>query len=169
MRCLRLPRVAARAEFRIGGRLDTVRDAARILVRCDSGSAGARRREEPRAPEGAYVAPVRVREPSPGVGVGGVSRRVPDGGQAAHGDSVRSPGFRRVEFRLGGRLNPVRDAARIIVRRDSAIGEGRRGILRAPEGAYAAPVCVREPLPGSEPGAEPGVSPMAVLPAVGSP
>ena len=64
----------------------------------------------------------------------------------------------------------MRDAARIIVRCDSDIvEEGSRGALPAQEGAYAAPVCVREPLPGSEPGAEPGVSPMAVLPAVGSP
>ena len=76
----------------------------------------------------------------------------------------------RAEFRVGGRLNPVRDAARIIVRCDSGlVEEGSRGALLAQEGAYAAPVCVREPSPGSEPGAEPGVSPMAVLPAVGSP
>ena len=149
MRSPGLRRVATPAEFRLDGRPNSVRDAARIIVRCDSAIAGEGRRGALRAPEGAYAAPVRAREPWPGVGVGGVSRRVPDGCQAARGDSMRGPGLRRVEFRLGGRLNPVRDAARILVRCSSGIaGEGRRGALRAPEGAYAASVRVREPSPG---------------------
>ena len=76
----------------------------------------------------------------------------------------------RADFRLGGRRIAVRDAARIIVRCDSGlVEEGSRSALLGQEGAYAAPVCVREPSPGSGSGAEPGAFPMAVLPPVGSP
>ena len=87
---------------------------------------------------------------------------------------MRGAGLRRVaaraEFRLGVRRITVRDAARIIVRCDSDIvEEGSRGALPAQEGAYAAPVCVREPSPGSGSGAEPGAFPMAVRPPVGDP
>ena len=108
-----------------------------------------------------------------GVSSGGV-RWVARGGRGA----VRSPrevpasGVRRLrsKIRLGGRLNAVRDAARFLVLRDSAItGEGRRGALRAQEGAYAAPVRVREPSPRVGSGVCPGASPMAVLPPVESP
>ena len=76
----------------------------------------------------------------------------------------------RADFRLGGRRTTVRDAAGVLVQRDSGFAEqGRRGALLAREGAYAAPVCVGEPSPGWWPGAEPGASPMAVGPPVGGP
>ena len=167
-----LRRAAARAEFRVGGRRITVRDAARVLVQRDSGIAEEGRRGALLAQEGAYAAPVCVGEPWPGVGVGGVPRRVSDGGRAARGESVRGAGLRRAavpaEFRLGGRRTTVRDAAGVLVQRDSGFAEeGRRGALPAREGAYAAPVCVGEPSPGWWPGAEAGASAMAVLPPVG--
>ena len=169
-----LRRVAARAEFRLGGRRITVRDAAGVLVRYDSGIAEEGRRGALLAQEGAYAAPVRVGEPSPGPGAGSGARRVSDGGRAARGGSVKGAGLRRAaaraDFRLGGRPNPVRDAARITVQRDSGIaGEGRGEALPAQEGASAAAVCVGEPSPGCGPGAEPGASPMAVVPPVGGP
>ena len=170
-----LRRAAVPAEFRLGGRLNPVRDAARITVQRVSAIAGEGRGEALPAREGAYAAPARVRESGSGVGgVGGVPRRVSDGGRAARGESVRGAGLRRAavraDFRLGGRRITVRDAARGLVQRDSGIAEeGRRGALLAREGAYAAPVCVRKPSPGPGPGAEPGASPMAVVPPVGGP
>ena len=166
-------RAAAPAEFRLGGRLNAVRDAARLLVLRDSAIAGEGRRRALLAQEGAYAAPARVREPSPGVGVGCVSRRVSDGGRAARGESVRGRGLRHAavpaEFRVGGRRIAVRDAARIIVRCDSLVEERSRGALLAQEGAYAAPARVREPSPGLGSVVCPGAFPMAVRPPVGSP
>ena len=174
MRGAGLRRAAVPAEFRLGGRRITVRDAAGVLVRYDSGIAEEGRRGALLAQEGAYAAPVRVGEPSPGPGAGSGARRVSDGGRAARGGSVKGAGLRRAaaraDFRLGGRLNPVRDAARITVRRDGAIaGEGRGEALPAQEGAYAAPVCVREPSPGLGSEVCPRVSPRAVRAPVGSP
>ena len=169
-----LRRAAARADFRLGGRRITVRDAARVFVQRDSGIAGEGRHEALPVQEGAYAAPVCVGEPSPGPGAGSGARRVSDGGRAARGVSVKGAGLRRAaaraDFRLGGRPNPVRDAARITVRRDGAIaGEGRGEALPAQEGAYAAPVCVREASPGLGSGLCPRVSPGAVRAPVGSP
>ena len=170
-----LRRAAARAEFRLGRRPNRVRDAAWIIVWCDSSIVEEGRGEALPAHEGAYAAPVCVREASPGAGAGSGTRRVSDGGRAARGVSVKGAGLRRAaaraDFRLGRRPNRVRDAARVLVQRDSGIAEeGRRGALPAREGAYAAAVCVGEPSlgPGGL-GAEPGASPMAVVPPVGGP
>ena len=167
-----LRRAAARAEFRLGGRPKPVRDAAWIIVWCDSGIAAEGRRGALPAREGAYAAPVCVGEPSPGPGAGSGARRVSDGGRAARGGSVKGAGLRRAaaraDFRLGGRPNPVRDAARITVRRDGAIaGESAAKPCRRWKGRTPPRCASGSPGRGSGSGAEPGASPMAVVPPVG--